>query len=152
VNTLASTSTVPACLRYIIWGLAAAVSDRHSDHAEKFYRRARRYADKDEMGGFGELVATISHCQAWILISHYEIRNLFSPRAWMSIGKAIRLVQLMQLHRLDDPRIKIKIQPPQDSSDVEERRRVFWLAYCLDKYASMATGWPMMLEERDVRK
>lgn len=150
MNALASASSVPSCLQYMVWALAATISDEYSERAEEFYCLARKSADKDEMGGYGELVATISHCQTWILISHYEMRNLFSPRAWLSIGKAIRLVQLMQLHRLDDPRVKIKIQPPRDNADVEERRRVFWLAYCLDKYASMATGWPMMFEERDV--
>jgi hypothetical protein len=32
----------------------------------------------------------------------------------------------------------------------EERRRTFWIAFCQDRYASIGTGWPMTIDEKDV--
>ncbi len=71
----------------------------------------------------------------------------------MSIGKAARLALMMGLHRQDGVGLDVKqtLPPPRDWTDREERRRTFWMAYCQDRYASIGTGWPMVMEEQDVR-
>ena len=58
----------------------------------------------------------------------------------------------MQLHRLDGTGLDVKqcIPPPRDWTEREERRRTFWMAFCKDRYASIGTGWPMTIDERDV--
>lgn len=77
---------------------------------------------------------------------------MYFPRAWQSVGRAIRLAQMMGLHRLDGAGLAVKqaLAPPRDWTDREERRRTFWMAYCADRYASIGTGWPMVVEDRDV--
>lgn len=44
------------------------------------------------------------------------------------------------------------LQPPVDWSEVEERRRVFWNVFLMDRFCSIATGWNMSLTSQDVRR
>ena len=143
----------PVCLRYIMWCLAASVTDKFDALQEHFYHRARKYAQMDEMKGHGESTITLGHCQTWILMGTYEFKQMYFPRAWLSAGRAVRLAQMMQLHRLDGQGLDVKqcLPPPRDWTEREERRRTFWMAFCIDRYASIGTGWPMTVDERDVR-
>ncbi|KAH8727511.1 fungal-specific transcription factor domain-containing protein [Phaeosphaeriaceae sp. PMI808] len=142
----------PICLRYIMWTLAASATDKYEALQEHFYQRARKYAQMDEMKGHGESTITIAHCQAWILMCTYEFKQMYFPRAWLSTGRAVRLAQMMQLHRLDGIGLDVKqcLPPPKDWTEREERRRTFWMAFCKDRYASIGTGWPMSIDERDI--
>lgn len=58
----------------------------------------------------------------------------------------------MGLHRLDGAGLDIKqcLPPPRDWTEKEERRRTFWMAFCEDRYASIGTGWPMTVDEKDI--
>ncbi|KAH7095771.1 binuclear zinc transcription factor [Paraphoma chrysanthemicola] len=142
----------PVCLRYIMWTMAASVTDKYEGLQEHFYQRARKYAQMDEMKGHGESTITLAHCQTWILTCTYEFKQMYFPRAWMSAGRAVRLAQMMQLHRLDGAGLDVKqcLPPPKDWTEREERRRTFWMAFCVDRYASIGTGWPMTIDERDI--
>lgn len=149
---LASHMRPPVALRYAIWCLAANISEKYQSHKEIFYRRARRYAESDEMNGLGEGMVTVAHCQCWILLAMFEFQHMYFPRAWASVGRAVRLAMMMGLNRLDGVGLDVKqvIAPPRDWTEREERRRTFWMAYCIDRYASMGTGWPLAVDERDV--
>jgi len=105
----------------------------------------------DEMKGHGESIITMAHCQTWILITTYEFKLMHFPRAWLSTGRAVRLAQMMGLHRLDGSGLDVKqcLPPPKDWTEREERRRTFWMAFCTDRYASIGTGWPMTVEEKN---
>jgi hypothetical protein len=128
----------PVCLRYIMWTLAASITDKYEALQEHFYQRSRKYAQMDEMRGHGESTITLAHCQTWVLLSS---------------GRCTRLAQMMQLHRLDGVGLDVKqcLAPPKDWTEREERRRTFWLSFCIDRYASIGTGWPMTYDEKDVR-
>ena len=149
---LAPQARPPVCLRYAMWCLAASVSDKFFSHQEIFYRRARKYAEADEMKGQGESFITVGHAQCWILISTYEFKSMYFPRAWMSSGRGARFALMLGLNRLDGTGLEVKqcLLPPRDWTEREERRRTFWMAYCVDKYASIGTGWPMTLDDKDV--
>jgi len=135
-----------------MWALAASVTDKYEKLQEHFYQRARKYAQMDEMRGHGEGSISLAHCQMWILTSTYEFRQMFFPKAWHSVGRGVRLAQMMQLHLLDGVGLDVKqcLPPPKDWTELEERRRTFWLAFCVDRYASISTGWPITIDERDV--
>jgi hypothetical protein len=59
---------------------------------------------------------------------------------------------MMNLHHLDGGGEDVKqiIAPPKDWTELEERRRTFWSAFCCDRYSCAGTGWPMTIDERDV--
>lgn len=142
----------PVCLRYAMWCNAAAVTDKWEGLQEHFYARARKYVQQDEMKGHGESMITIAHAQTWALLATYEFKLMFFPRAWMSSGRACRLAQMMGLHRLDGTGLDVKqcLPPPKDWTEREERRRTFWMCFCVDRYSSIGTGWPMTVEEKDI--
>lgn len=142
----------PICLRYAMWANAAAVTDRYESLAEHFYQRCRKYMQQDEMRGHGESMITLAHAQTWVLMAFYEFKMMFFPRAWMSAGRACRMVQMMGLHRLDGSGLDVKqcLPPSKDFTEKEERRRTFWMSFCTDRYSSIGTGWPMTIEEKDV--
>ncbi|RVD84308.1 uncharacterized protein DFL_006066 [Arthrobotrys flagrans] len=149
---LAPQLRAPICLRYAIWMMAASVSDKYSDLQTVFYRRARKYIEEVEMKGHGEHIVNVQFAQTWGILATYEYRLMYFPRAWMSAGKSVRLCQMLGLNRLDGVGLDVKqcIAPPKDWTELEERRRTFWLAFCTDRYASIGTGWPMQIDERDV--
>ena len=142
----------PVCLRYAMWSNAAAVTEKFEQLQEHFYNRARKYIQQDEMKGHGESMITIAHCQTWVLLGTYEFKLMYFPRAWMSAGRGCRMAQMMGLHRLDGSGLDVKqcLPPPKDWTEREERRRTFWMSFCVDRYSSIGTGWPMAIEEKDI--
>jgi len=59
---------------------------------------------------------------------------------------------MMGLHRLDGVGMDVKQTIPESInwSEKEERRRTFWMAFIKDRHGSIGTGWPMIIDERDV--
>ena len=151
--SLSPAARPPICLRYIMWCHAASITDKYMHHQDIFYRRARKYIELDEMKGSGEVFVSVAHAQTWILIAAYEFKLMYFPRAWMSVGRASRMVLMMGLNRVDGIGLDVKqcLPPPKDWTEREERRRTFWMAYCVDRYASIGTGWPMTIDERDIK-
>ncbi|PMD17478.1 fungal-specific transcription factor [Hyaloscypha hepaticicola] len=149
---LAPSQRPPVALRYAMWTLAASVVEKFMDLKEHFYQRARKYVESDYLKGHGEHMISIAHAQTHALLASYEFKMMYFPRAWMSTGSAIRLCQMMGLHRLDGAGLDVKqcLPPPRDWTEREERRRTFWFAFCEDRYASIGTGWPMTIDEKDI--
>ncbi|KAK2050816.1 hypothetical protein LZ31DRAFT_548127 [Colletotrichum somersetense] len=142
----------PMCLQYAVWSMASNGHEKYSQYHDIFYKRARQYADADEMKGFGEHFLTVQHAQAWALIATDEARCLFFTRAAMSSAKCVRLVEMMGLHRIDGDGQEMAptLAPPTSWVDLEERRRAFWGAYCIDCHASIATGWPTLIDPNEI--
>ncbi|KAI1503217.1 fungal-specific transcription factor domain-containing protein [Biscogniauxia marginata] len=149
---LAPNQRPPVALRYAIWTLACSLTDKYGNLKDLFYQRARKYIEADYIKGYGEHLISVAHCQTHILLASYEFKMMYFPRAWMSTGSAVRLAQMMGMHRLDGTGLDVKqcLPPPRDWTEKEERRRTFWMAFCEDRYASIGTGWPMSVDERDI--
>ncbi|KAL6858588.1 fungal-specific transcription factor domain-containing protein [Trichoderma novae-zelandiae] len=150
---LAPSQRPPVCLRYAMWTLACSISDKYTDLKDLFYQRARKYVEADYMKGFGEHMISVAHCQTHILLASYEMKMMYFPRAWINTGSAVRLAQMIGLHRMDGSGLDVKqcLPPPKDWTETEERRRTFWMAFCEDRYASIGTGWPMTVDEKDIK-
>jgi hypothetical protein len=96
----------------------------------------------------------VYHAQTWSLIGTFEAKKTYFSRAWVSVGRMTRIAQMLGLYRLDGdvPGARKIIPPARDWIEHEERRRTFWAAYYGDRWASSGTGWPMIIDERDVRE
>ncbi|KAK0730608.1 fungal-specific transcription factor domain-containing protein [Lasiosphaeris hirsuta] len=149
---LAPNQRPPVCLRYAMWTLASSVTEKFLDLKDLFYTRARKYVESDYIKGYGEHMISVAHAQTHVLLASYEFKWMHFPRAWMSTGSAVRLCQMIGLHRLDGAGLDVKqcLPPPRDWTEREERRRTFWMAFCQDRYASIGTGWPMTIDEKDI--
>ncbi|KAK0737674.1 fungal-specific transcription factor domain-containing protein [Apiosordaria backusii] len=149
---LAPAQRPPVCLRYAMWTLACSVTEKYQNLKDLFYQRARKYVEADYIKGYGEHMISVAHAQTHVLLSSYEFKWMYFPRAWMSTGSAVRLCQMIGLHRLDGAGLDVKqcLPPARDWTEREERRRTFWMAFCQDRYASIGTGWPMTIDEKDI--
>ncbi len=74
--------------------MACTITDKYANLKDLFYRRARKYIEADYIKGYGEQMISVSHCQTHILLSSYEMKMMYFPRAWVNTGSAIRLAQM----------------------------------------------------------
>ena len=135
--------------------LAACASKTYSHLKDSFYHSARKHLQEAEIKDLNWDKVTVANAQTWIIIAVYELKECFMHRSLMSISRAVRLVQLMRLYRVDkaerlrDPSLSL-IQTPEDWLEAEERRRLFWFTFLMDRYTGISMGWPTLIDRRDV--
>ncbi|KAJ4246313.1 hypothetical protein NW762_013664 [Fusarium torreyae] len=128
----------PMCLQYSILAAGASASPAYGHMAEAFY------SDSDQI--------SLAHCQAWVLISHFEAHHLWFSRASMSIARAIRLAQILGLHRLDGKNAAgLTLPLALDFTEEEERRKTFWVIFTTDRITSSTGGWPTLMDWRSIQ-
>jgi hypothetical protein len=145
----------PVCLRYAVWALAASTCHDQTLRAYKdvFYTRARRSLTETLETTLDSLKPhRISTLQTLVLLSTYEFLHANFGHAWMNCGKAARMSVYFNLMRLDEPHLFCKqtLADSRDWIDQEERRRTFWAAFMLDRFASLGTGWASTFNEEDI--
>lgn len=151
-----SSNSVPLYLQHVIWALGALNLETSYDSAEKLYRSSRRKLEEAELEDTLLDRATLYQAQAFILIAFYELHQGYLHRAWMSIARAVTIVQVLKLHQMDviPQNLRLASGLSRTSTNVidqEERRRAFWQTFLLDRYNSVSTGAPTLIQERDVR-
>ncbi|KAF4941379.1 putative transcriptional regulatory protein [Colletotrichum fructicola] len=102
---------------------------------------------------------SVENLQALIIIAFCDIGNGDASKAWSIVGSLTRTVEYLQLsiesdHREKEPLLKPlpSIDPPQNWTEEEERRRVFWNIFNLDRFCSVTTGWNTSLTSDDVHR
>ncbi|KFY08415.1 hypothetical protein V492_06239 [Pseudogymnoascus sp. VKM F-4246] len=142
----------PMCLQYIVMASAAATTEKFRNLATPFYQRARAYAESDEMRGQGEQFTTVAHAQCWTLIAYFEAQLSFFSRASISLCRGIRISQMLNLHQMDrgEDTLLSTLPAPKDWSELEERRRTWWVMFCSDRFLYGTNRWPTLINERDI--
>ncbi|PTD03544.1 hypothetical protein HYE67_000922 [Fusarium culmorum] len=102
---------------------------------------------------------SVENLQALSIIAFTDMGNGDMSRAWPIIGSLTRTVEYLQLSvefddRQQGPLLKplTSLPPPQNWTQEEERRRVFWSIFNLDRLCSVMTGWNTSLTSDDVRR
>lgn len=109
---------------------------------------------------------SVENLQALIIVAFDTIGSGRSPSAWSVVGSMTRTVEQLQLsvepadderaHPADTFHNQIKraafLPPARDWSELEERRRVFWNVFLMDRFCSIATGWNLSLTSADVKR
>lgn len=124
-----------------------ALSSQFESSRELMYNETRQMLEGLDLAEDDMHHLPIEQVQAWLLIAFYEFARSNFRRASISAGRAFRLVQLAHLHEVDSPDNTIKEEDPVLT---EERRRTFWVAYCLDRLISMRSRCPLTLIEEVV--
>ncbi|KAJ5541001.1 hypothetical protein N7494_006077 [Penicillium frequentans] len=131
-------------LQLVMWTMATLMSVQFRDLTEPLYHEAKqtlKTLDTGDVDGHEtELV------QAWVLIAMCESMRTQHRQAWMSAGQAFRILQGKRFHELDSPK-KNTQSTEDDPIQIEEKRRVFWMAYFLDHLLSIRNDWPITLNE-----
>ncbi|KAI8941889.1 hypothetical protein NX059_000003 [Plenodomus lindquistii] len=106
----------------------------------------------------------VQNLQALVIISFDILGSGRGPSAWSVVGSMARTVEQLQLsveETNDEPSDASKyslisriafLKPPQSWVETEERRRVFWTVFLMDRFCSVATGWNNSLTDADVRR
>ena len=131
-----------------MWTLAALLSAQFQHFQESLYQETKQMLESLSLSNKGHDPIETEEIQAWILVATYESMRAYHQQAWMSAGRAFRLVQLLRLHEIDIPN-KDPV-PETEFIGIEEKRRVFWMAYFLDHLFSMRNNWPVTLNEHVV--
>ncbi|OJK00180.1 hypothetical protein ASPACDRAFT_28643 [Aspergillus aculeatus ATCC 16872] len=139
-------SEAKSALQYTMWTLAASFSGQLQHVASAFYHEARSRVDLQMLGDNVIDEIEIENLQACILLVMHESITSYDERGWLRAGYAFRLVQRMRLYEIDAPSSP-RLAACEDWVVVEERRRMFWMAYCLDRFLSMRDGRPLTLIE-----
>jgi hypothetical protein len=87
--------------------------------------------------------STLMSVQALLGMSIVIMGTPNQSPAFVLTSSAIKLAQNMGLHRRNQ-------DPSLSAAEVEQRKRVFWSAYCLDKDISLQTGQPPAQDEDDM--
>lgn len=104
---------------------------------------------------------SVENLQALIIVAFDIIASGRGPSAWSVVGSIARTVEQLRLSReesssSESPEYlfrRINFLPsPKTWTEEEERRRVFWTVFVLDRFCSVATGWNNSLTGDDVRR
>ncbi len=137
-----------------MWALATSLSAQFQHLGSVLYRKCREALEVLESEDEEVDAIDLERAQAWILLTLYEFMRTNARRGWTSAGRAFRLVQLMRLYEIDksgnDGSLQPNTSPQIDLVEMEERRRTFWMAYCLDRFISLRNEYPLTLHEQMV--
>ncbi|KAF2269998.1 hypothetical protein CC78DRAFT_550367 [Lojkania enalia] len=138
LQTSASAGSRSAGLNFVFHSLVAATL-RHINREDLFL-------DEDEV-----LQQT--------RISRFILNSGEPSKAWPLIGSLTRTVGYLQLtlepsasqsSALMNP-LQL-VEPTDDWTELEERRRLFWVIFLLDRFCSVTTGWNTSLTSEDVHR
>lgn len=152
-------------LRSAMWTLAASASAYHLTLRDSLYQRTRQaLEDLDQRAGSADDPTTTANAsmsatadtelvQAWLLLAVHELMCVSFRRAWITAGRAFRLIQLDSSWTAADGGVPIEVHIHDQHHqarwiDIEQRRRTFWFAYCLDRLMSLRNGSPPTFGER----
>ncbi|KAI4645944.1 hypothetical protein J4E93_005523 [Alternaria ventricosa] len=102
---------------------------------------------------------TIESLQALIFLVFDLLNDGQTQRAWPLIGSLTRTIDYLQL--TTEPSTSQSgslmtpvrlVKPSNDWTELEERRRLFWIIFLLDRYCSVSTGWNTSLTADDVHR
>jgi hypothetical protein len=104
---------------------------------------------------------SISSVQALALLALDLIGSEQGPSSWGILALLTRSAVHLGLITEDERSGKVPphslsrtsiIPPPADWGEDEARRRLFWLIFCLDRYACVSTGWDFALPDFEIKR
>ncbi|KAH8596303.1 fungal-specific transcription factor domain-containing protein [Bisporella sp. PMI_857] len=128
----------------------------NSEVRTRFSKKSREKVILQSMESF-----SVENLQALIICAFDTIGSGRGPSAWSMVGSMTRTVEQLQLSIEDEDQrqpaeILIKrmafLPPAKSWTEREERRRVFWNIFLMDRFCSIATGWNFSLTSADVKR
>jgi hypothetical protein len=103
---------------------------------------------------------SLVNLQALIICAFDTIGGGRGPSAWSIVGSMTRTVEQLQLSVEEDDRTasarlirRLDFMPPSTCwKEKENRRRLFWNVFLMDRFCSITTGWNLSLTSADVRR
>lgn len=136
-----------------MWTLAASFSTQFEHIRKPLYGQTKMILEEIDSTASVEPM-TIKDIQARTLLVMYEIMNMDFRTAWISAGNCLRLALLLHLHEIDLPESSASLSDAGGAalswSEIEEKRRVFWVVFTLDCFMNLINEAPFRLDEDTV--
>lgn len=145
----------------------ASVCIRFSDDprlGDSVYRRQLMQSNRQAVILQSMETFSVENLQALIICAFDTMGSGRGPSAWSIVGSMARTVEQLQLSiededqspLLKDTQVLVKrmqfLRPCRDWTEREERRRVFWNVFLMDRFCSIATGWNVCLTSAEVMR
>lgn len=148
-------------LSYAVALVGSMIAPEYAHLQSRCYSDARKYIELCERDDDETNIMSLNAFQALLFIIRYELTKKHFVRAWMTLGRAVTLAQILNLHHIDgvdatrhqrtgSPKNAIEtgyISDIRDPASMEEIRRSFWSLYIFESYGSVRTDRPCTLEE-----
>ncbi|GFG23199.1 uncharacterized transcriptional regulatory protein C1683.13c [Aspergillus udagawae] len=107
---------------------------------------------------------SVENLQALVIIAFDTIGSGRGPSAWSIVGSMTRTVEQLQLSVEESQGDRgseegeyliqrmVFLKPSKFWWQAEERRRVFWTVFLMDRFCSVSTGWNLSLTSADVKR
>ncbi|KAF8861877.1 hypothetical protein BDZ45DRAFT_586331 [Acephala macrosclerotiorum] len=102
---------------------------------------------------------SIEHLQALIIIAFDHMGCGEMKKAWSLVGSLTRTIEYLRMTSEPDAlqqdhlrRPITLLDAPSSWTEVEQRRRLFWNVFLLDRFCSVTTGWSTSLTSDDVHR
>lgn len=141
------TSESFSCLQHAMRMLAASMGSQFKSILPMLYTHTTGTLDAWDRNML-EGAVPMEIVQAQLLLALYEILKDDPRKGWTSAGRCFRMVQRAKLDKIDDPSTRRSCRLSE--VEVEERRRTFWTAYALDRYANFVHEMPLALNDQMV--
>ena len=127
-------------------------------------KQAYRQAAKQHILSHAIESTSIDSVQALALLALDLIGSEQGPSSWGILALLTRSAVHLGLAAEEDPNIYMAGRAPPNLSrtsiippvanwfEDEQRRRLFWLIFCLDRYACVSTGWDFALPDFDIKR
>ncbi|CAI7658382.1 unnamed protein product [Penicillium glandicola] len=150
-------------LSFAVALIGTTICQRYAHLQSACYSNARKYAELCERDDGETYLMSLNAFQALLLIFRYELTKKHFARAWMTLGRAVTLAQILDLQHMDtvpfhQTNLTRHMSFPEtglpdihDLASLEEMRRSFWTLYIFESYASIRIGRPCTLEEDKLR-
>lgn len=127
--------------------LAAFSVPELQDYASFYHEQARNLIDLCERQESGDSLENTNILQAYVILTLYELKQPNFARAYLTLGRAIKLVQILGLDNAKtDSGMYARWGLSKQSShsisptEQEEKRRVFWSLFIFDSFASLRSN------------
>lgn len=131
---------------YMVFAIATAMSSRTDSMPERFHASAMLHMD----GLFSSIAQTnnrLDGLKGILLLALYSIMRPAAPGVWYVLGAALRLAIDLGLHHENTP----KAERTWDPLAVDERRRLWWCTYALDRQLGLYLGRPFGIADDAIR-
>lgn len=115
-------------------------------YAVTLYRRAREIIDAASAEG----KFSVRNLQASTLLLSFLYFHGRMSELYFFLGSTYRMASSLGLHRMDCRRQGYPgfAAPPRSEMEREDRRRVMWLLFTLDRLFTFSCGWPFAVDDR----
>ncbi|KAL9473531.1 hypothetical protein ACSS6W_007911 [Trichoderma asperelloides] len=133
-------------LCYAMGALAAFSVPELQDYASFYHEQARNLIDLCERQESGDSLENTNILQAYVILTLYELKQPNFARAYLTLGRAIKLVQILGLDnaKTDSGYARWGLSKQSSHSisptEQEEKRRVFWSLFIFDSFASLRSN------------